>query len=247
MRLDVFLVKKDFFSSRELAKTNIKRGNVWVNGVISTKPSLEVCEDVSIALKTENIIPYVSRGGLKLEKALKEFEIDCSDFDVLDIGASTGGFTDCVLKHGARRVFAVDVGTGQLSPTLKNDQRVISIENIHIKDLTSNHVNSVLFHLIVADLSFISLTKVLEFFPKFLLPIGKAIVLIKPQFEVGTNFIGKRGIVKDPKAHKMAIANVYSASLKNGLSLSKITRSHIQDDRKNVEFLALLEQNQIKK
>jgi 23S rRNA (cytidine1920-2'-O)/16S rRNA (cytidine1409-2'-O)-methyltransferase len=244
MRLDVLMVQKGVFSSRELAKVNIKKGNVLVNGVLCTKPSFEVSEDVSITLITENVIPYVSRGGLKLEKALKEFEINCKDFDVLDIGASTGGFTDCVLQHGARRVYAMDVGTGQLSPTLKDDLRVKSIENTHIKDLTCDQVDSALFDLIVADLSFISLTKVLEFFPKFLKPTGKAIVLIKPQFEVGASFVGKGGIVKDRKAHEMAIANVFNAAIKIGLYLTNITPSPIQDERKNVEFLALLEQSQ---
>ena len=241
MRLDILLVHKGFFPSRELAKINIKKGNVVVNGSIATKPSQEVSDAASVSVISNNVIPYVSRGGLKLEKALREFGIDCTNLDVLDIGASTGGFTDCVLKHGARKVYAVDVGTDQLSPMLKGDSRVVSIENTNIKELTPEMVNSTLFHLVVADLSFISLTKVIEFFPQFLLPQGMVIVLIKPQFEAGAEFIGKRGIVKETQGHIRAINNVCDAAKRHGLYLKNITRSPVIEEKKNIEFLALFD------
>jgi 23S rRNA (cytidine1920-2'-O)/16S rRNA (cytidine1409-2'-O)-methyltransferase len=241
MRLDVLLVKKGFFSSRELAKSNIAIGNVSVNGIVINKPSHDVLESACISLKTEKINPYVSRGGIKLEKALNEFKIDCQGIDVLDLGASTGGFTDCALQHGARAVYAIDVGTDQLSPKLKGDQRVISIENVHIKDLTSEHLNNNHFNLIVADLSFISLTKVFEYFPQFLNRDGKVIVLIKPQFEAGIKHIGKGGIVKDAKVHIEAIININNEAKKHRLFLTKITHAPIYEKRKNIEYLALLE------
>ena len=241
MRLDILLVHQGFFPSRELAKINIKKGNVLANGSIVTKPSQEVSDAASVSVISNNVILYVSRGGLKLEKALREFGIDCTNLDVLDIGASTGGFTDCVLKHGARKVYAVDVGTDQLSPMLKGDSRVVSIENTNIKELTPEMVNSTLFHLVVADLSFISLTKVIEFFPQFLLPQGMVIVLIKPQFEAGAEFIGKRGIVKETQGHIRAINNVCDAAKRHGLYLKNITRSPVIEEKKNIEFLALFD------
>lgn len=243
MRLDVYLVKMRYFASRELAKYNISNGNVLVNGVVAVKPSMQVDDSVVIKLVQINALPYVSKGGLKLKKALDTFGVDCKGFDVLDVGASTGGFTDCALQHGARKVFAIDVGSNQLVESLKSDPRVISLENIHIKDLTKEQFGSILFHLIVTDLSFISLTKVLEFFPKFLLPDGLVIALIKPQFEVGKQLVGRGGIVKNPKAHIVAINQIFAAAQQVGLYPKGLTHSPFVESNRNIEYLALFDTN----
>jgi len=243
MRLDIFLVKMGFFASRELAKFNISKGNVVVNGATASKPSMEVTESSTVSLCQSNVLPNVSKGGLKLHKPLVEFGVDCSNYDVLDIGASTGGFTDCVLQHGAKLVYAVDVGTNQLADSLKLNSKVISIENIHIKDLTLDHVGNVHFHLIVTDLSFISLTKVLEFFPKFLLPHGRIIALIKPQFEVGKPYIGKSGLAKAPKTHIKAINNIFTTAQQFGLFAKSLTYSPFVETNRNIEYLVLFEQS----
>lgn len=242
MRLDVLLVQQGYFSSRELAKENIIHGNVLVNGLIAKKPSMIVSEDALITLEKENTIPYVSRGGLKLEKALKEFNIDCKGLTALDLGASTGGFTDCLLKHGVSIVYAVDVGHSQLSQKLKDDHRIISIENTHVKDLTTCMLNNLLFDIVVMDLSFISLTKVIGFLPKFLNEKGVVVALIKPQFEVGPAHIGKGGLVKNPKQHIVAIENVFSSAKEFGLFATNLTYTLTNEVRKNIEYLALFEQ-----
>lgn len=239
MRLDVFLIKQQFFSSREVAKFNISKGHVIVNGMTAKKPSQHITENDKVELTGKPPLPFVSKGGLKLEKAIKKFNIDCSGIDALDIGASTGGFTDCLLKHGASSVYATDVGTNQLVEELKNNCRVISIENINIKNLLPKDVNNKLFNIIVTDLSFISLTKVIEFFPKFLLPEGIVIALIKPQFEVGSGFICKGGIVKSRQAHTTAILNVAQKAAKHSLFLKSLTWSPIVSAKKNIEYLGL--------
>ncbi|MFP4557183.1 MAG: TlyA family RNA methyltransferase [Bacteroidales bacterium] len=239
MRLDVSLVKQQIFSSREVAKFNILKGHVAVNGKVAKKPSQYISETDSIELVGEPPLPYVSKGGLKLHKAIKEFGIDCSHLNALDVGASTGGFTDCLLKLGASCVYATDVGTNQLAKELKDDGRVISIENINIKNLLPEHVDKKKFNLIVTDLSFISLTKVIEFFPKFLQPDGIVVALIKPQFEVGSESISKGGIVKDKKAHATAIINIAQESAKHKLFLKSLTWSPIVSASKNIEYLSL--------
>lgn len=241
MRLDVFLVKNSIFSSRELAKYNISQGNVLVNGKVALKPSADVGEHDIVELNHSNALRYVSRGGLKLEKALLEFGVDCNGWDVLDVGASTGGFTDCLLQKDARMVYAVDVGSNQLAEKLKSDKRVVSIENTNIKDLSDNHISGKRFHLIVADISFVSLTKVLSFFSRFLLPDGQVVTLIKPQFEVGQMNIGKGGIVKDAKWHVTAIENVFNEAEKNFLFPTRLTFSPLIESGKNIEYLALFE------
>jgi len=239
MRLDVFLVEKGFFSSREMAKFNIAKGNVTVNGKAARKPSQPVTGDDCVELVEENVIPYVSRGGLKLERALEFFNIDCSGLNVLDVGASTGGFTHCVLKHGAGYVCAVDVGSNQLDFTLRMHKNVKSLENTNIKELDLDAAGGMPFDLLVADLSFISLTKVLEFLPKFLKSQGRAITLIKPQFEVGQSQLSKAGIVSNPKAHVMAIEKVVQHAAAVGLHLIGLTYSPIHHDTGNIEYLAL--------
>lgn len=243
MRLDVYLVKNGFFSSRELAKFNITKGNVMVNSKNPKKPSQNIGDSDVVTLVTENAIPYVSRGGLKLEKALREFNVDCTGIDALDVGASTGGFTDCLLNHGAKYVCAIDVGTDQLAPCLKENPNVCSIENINIKEIEPQNLDVNQFQLIVADLSFISLTKVVEYFPDFLADNGAVITLIKPQFEVGPQLVGKAGIVKDPKAHVVALSNIRLAAQEQGLYLKRVTYAPIHDASKNIEYLGLFNKN----
>jgi 23S rRNA (cytidine1920-2'-O)/16S rRNA (cytidine1409-2'-O)-methyltransferase len=241
MRLDVYLVKNGFFTSRELAKFNIAKGNVLVNGKNSKKPSQIIAEGDVVTLVTENAIPYVSRGGLKLEKALREFNVDCFGIDALDVGASTGGFTHCLLNHGARYVCAIDVGTDQLAPVLKENPNVCSIENINIKEIDPQNLTVKQYHLIVADLSFISLTKVIEYFPKFLAANGAVITLIKPQFEVGPQLVGRGGIVRDPKAHMVALSNITLSAQEHGLYFKRITYAPIHDSSKNIEYLGFFD------
>jgi 23S rRNA (cytidine1920-2'-O)/16S rRNA (cytidine1409-2'-O)-methyltransferase len=243
MRLDVYLVKHAILSSRELAKFNIAKGNVIVNGKVASKASQAIDEGDNVSLLAENSIPYVSKGGLKLEKGLKEFQFICQGIEALDVGASTGGFTDCLLKHGAKFICAIDVGSNQLAPVLKDNPNVHSIENINIKDLQPQDLQINQFDLLVADLSFISLAKVIEYFPKFLKPSGAIISLIKPQFEVGPRHVGKGGLVKDPKAHLVALANIGLTANKHGLYVKEVTYAPIHEAGKNIEYLVLLIQN----
>ena len=238
MRLDVYLVKNAFFPSRELAKFNITKGNVLVNGKVAIKPSFQVDDSDEVTLSNQNAMPYVSRGGFKLEKALQVFGVSCNGLQVVDVGASTGGFTDCALQHGAASVCAIDVGTNQLVRSLRENSRVTSIEGVNIKDLHTNILNPSQFHLLVTDLSFISLTKVMGYFKNLLLPKGSVIALIKPQFEVGASSVGKGGIVKDPQAHKMAIRSVIVSAAEHGLFAKQLSWAPIQSASKNIEYLA---------
>ena len=167
-RLDLILVERGLFETREKAKREIMVGNVIVNEQAVTKAGTNFKDDEKLNIRIKNKLRYVSRGGLKLEKAIKEWELDFNDKLVLDIGASTGGFTDCALQNGAKRVYSVDVGTNQLDWKLRNDDRVVSIEEIHIKDLTPENIENNKVDYIVIDVSFISLTKVIPYFEKFL-------------------------------------------------------------------------------
>jgi len=179
-RLDKLLVERGLVKSRERAKALIMAGKVTVNGQVVDKAGASVPADSVIEVKGEDI-PYVSRGGLKLETAINEFGLDVKDFTCLDVGASTGGFTDCLLQHGAKKVYAVDVGKGQLDWKLRNDPRVISIEQFNARYLTDKEIPEKV-DLIVIDVSFISLTKILPVVKQFLKPEGKIVALIKPQF-----------------------------------------------------------------
>jgi 23S rRNA (cytidine1920-2'-O)/16S rRNA (cytidine1409-2'-O)-methyltransferase len=241
MRLDIYLVQQNKFVSREQAKTNIISGNVTVNGKVSLKPSLLISGDDQVEVLADNVIKFVSRGGLKLEKALREFNIDCSNCKALDVGSSTGGFTDCLLQFGAAKVYAIDVGTLQLVESLKYNPKVVSIENQNIKDLTSIQVDHVIFDIIVADLSFVSLTKVLEYFLPFLSINGKIVALIKPQFEAGPKAINNNGLVRNPRYHIESIKKVSLAAEKINLHLTNLTKTPLVERNKNIEYLALFE------
>lgn len=243
MRLDIYLVQHNFFASREQAKTNIINGNVSVNGKVALKPSSLVAETDRVEILAENFIKYVSRGGLKLEKALREFNIDCTKKIALDVGSSTGGFTDCLLQSGASKVYSIDVGTLQLADSLRKDPRIVSIENQNITDLTPEQVDNNLFQLIVADLSFVSLTKVFEHFVRFLSSKGIIIVLVKPQFEAGPKALNNNGLVRNPRYHIEAIKKVSVAAENLGFNLTNLTKTPLLERNKNIEYLALFERN----
>ena len=227
-RLDLLLVEKNFFETREKAKREIMAGNVIVNEQSVTKAGTMFKDTDELNIRIKDKLKYVSRGGLKLEKAIKIWNLDFKDKLVLDIGASTGGFTDCSLQNGAKLVFSVDVGKNQLDWKLRNNEKVVSMEEMHIKDLN------------VIDVSFISLTKVIPYFKKFLSENGKIIMLIKPQFEVGREKIGKNGVVENEEYHDEAIKKIISFSKECGYSLVGVEDSPIKGTKGNKEFLIYL-------
>ena len=237
MRLDEYLVENEYFENLEIAKRQIMVGNIIVNEQKVDKPGEIISLDKikSIRIK-EKDIPYVSRGGLKLEKAIKVFELDFKDKIVLDIGASTGGFTDCSLQNGAKFVYAIDVGTNQLDWKLRNDSRVKSIENKHINDLEKKDLQDDI-DIIVMDISFISIKKVLYKIKELLKDNGFAIFLIKPQFEAERNEINK-GIVDSLNVHKRVINEVIEEAKINQLFLENLTVSPIKGTKGNIEYLA---------
>ena len=236
MRLDEYLVENDYFENLEIAKRQIMVGNIIINEQKIDKPGEIISLDKikSIRIK-EKDTPYVSRGGLKLEKAIKTFNLDFKDKIVLDIGASTGGFTDCSLQNCAKFVYAVDVGTNQLDWKLRNDSRVKSIENKHINDLEKSDLNDKI-DIIVMDISFISIKKVLYKIKELLKENGFAIFLIKPQFEAKRNEI-ERGIVNDTNVHKRIINEVIEEAKNYQLFLENLTVSPIKGTKGNIEYL----------
>ena len=237
MRLDEYLVENECFEDLEIAKRQIMVGNVIVNEQKIDKPGEIISLDKikSIRIKEKNT-PYVSRGGLKLEKAIKIFNLDFRAKIVLDIGASTGGFTHCSLQNGAKFVYAVDVGTNQLDWKLRNDSRVKSIENKHINELEKTNLENEI-DIIVMDISFISIKKVLYKIKELLKENGFAIFLIKPQFEAKRNEIEK-GIVNDSNVHKRIINEVIEEAKIHQLFLENWTVSPIKGTKGNIEYLA---------
>ena len=238
MRLDEYLVENEYFENLEIAKRQIMVGNIIVNEQKVDKPGEIISLDKikSIRIK-EKDIPYVSRGGLKLEKAINVFDLDFKDKIVLDIGASTGGFTDCSLQNGAKFVYAIDVGTNQLDWKLRNDNRVKSIENKHINDLEKSDLQDDI-DIIVMDISFISIKKVLYKIKELLKDNGFAIFLIKPQFEAERDEI-KKGIVDNLNVHKRVINEVIEEAKIYQLFLENLTVSPIKGTKGNVEYLAI--------
>src|SRR6056297_1317355 len=205
-RIDVLLTEKKFFSSRNKAQRAIMAGEVYVNKELVDKPGTKVKINSEIEVKG-NPIPYVSRGGLKLEKALDVFNIDVQNKEVIDIGASTGGFTDCLLQNGAKKVYAIDVGYGQLAWKLRNDKRVDVIERTNFRHLEFKEL-PVKVPLIVTDVSFISLRLIIPKAVDFLTDHGEIVALIKPQFEAGKDKVGKKGVIKDKKIHLEVITKL---------------------------------------
>lgn len=237
MRLDQLLIRLGYAQSRERAKALIKTGHVLVDGKPITKVATRCAPDAAIEVRVGDI-PWVSRAGLKLEKALETWQINITNAVCLDIGASTGGFTDVLLHRGAKKVYALDVGHNQLAQRLRDDQRVIAMEGKNIRTATSTWFVEPL-DVITADVSFISLEHVLPKVAELLRDSGEAVVLIKPQFEVGKARIGK-GVVRDPVLHQQVINTIKTLAVEEGLTPVGITESPIEGVGGNKEFLLYL-------
>lgn len=240
-RLDQLVFDKGLTPSRERARTSIMAGLVFVNGQKETKPGTPVPEDAEIILKGE-AIPYVSRGGLKLEKALKVFPLAPQGWICADCGASTGGFTDVMLQNGAQKVYAIDVGYGQLAYKLRQDPRVICMERTNVRYVTHEQVPEEI-DLATADLSFISLRLVLPAMWGLLKDQGSALCLVKPQFEAGKEKVGKKGVVRDPAVHVEVLYDFIAYSHEAGFALKGLDYSPIRGPEGNIEYLAWLVKN----
>lgn len=234
-RLDKLLVDRGLVQSRERARALIMAGQVVVNDHLADKAGTQVSADADIRLKGEDI-PFVSRGGLKLARALDEFGLEVADLVAIDVGASTGGFTDCLLQRGARKVYAVDVGYGQLAWKLRQDCRVVNLEKTNIRYLEPEALAESP-DLAVIDASFISLDKVLPPTLRLVRDGGAVVALIKPQFEVGKGEVGKGGVVRDENKHRDVVANVVALAESLGLEVCGVTESPILGPKGNREFL----------
>jgi 23S rRNA (cytidine1920-2'-O)/16S rRNA (cytidine1409-2'-O)-methyltransferase len=234
-RIDTLLVQRDLVSSRSKAQRLLMANQVTVNGAKITKPGTKVAVDAEISIAKP--LPFVSRGGLKLQAALDAFQVDPSGFIAADVGASTGGFTDCLLQQGAKRVYAIDVGYGQLAWKLRQDPRVVVMERTNARYLSSLPEP---VDLATVDASFISLTLLLPRVNDWLRPGGIAIPLIKPQFEAGREQVGKGGVVRNRNVHRRVLLRILDWSAENGLPPCGLVRSPISGPKGNVEFLALL-------
>lgn len=238
MRLDLYLTEHGFVSTRSRAKALIEAGSVRVNGKTVKKPAFDISTSLEYDISVDNgILPYVSRGGLKLEAALDDFEIDLNGLRCADIGASTGGFTDCMLHRGAKVVYAVDSGSGQLSPSLRGNSSVVSIEKFNAKMLTLDTVDGLPCSFAAADLSFISQTYVLRPIASILSAGSFYIGLIKPQFECGREAVGKGGIVRGRRNYRYAADRVFAAAADAGFDVTGFIVSPIKGGDGNTEFL----------
>jgi 23S rRNA (cytidine1920-2'-O)/16S rRNA (cytidine1409-2'-O)-methyltransferase len=237
-RIDVLLVEKGFFDTREKARKNIMAGLVFVDNQRVDKPGDKVKSNAEIEVKGE-AIPYVSRGGLKLEKAINEFNLNLDGKVAMDVGASTGGFTDCMLKNNARKVFSVDVGYGQLAWELRTDPRVVSMERTNIRYVKTEDIGEKI-NFSSIDVSFISLKLVLPVVKELLDHNGEIVALIKPQFEAGREKVGKKGVVREPETHREVIMKVVRFAAGIGLELMGLTFSPIKGPEGNIEYLAYL-------
>lgn len=240
-RLDILLVSKGLAKSREKAKAVIKDGMVYINNTRQTKPSAMISEDSEIIIKGE-VCKYVSRGGYKLEKAVTEFDIELTGLKCIDIGASTGGFTDCMLKNGADTVYALDVGHDQLDETLLNDKRVISMEGVNFRYVTVDDFDC-RPDFAGCDVSFISLRHILPAAYNVLSDEGKMVCLIKPQFEAGREHLNKKGVVKDKKIHVKIIRELLEFADEIGFNVLNLTYSPIKGPEGNTEYLLYLTKN----
>ena len=234
-RLDVLLVKKGLASSREKAKAIIMSGIVFVDGQREDKAGSTFDEKQEIIVKGKTL-KYVSRGGLKLEKAMKNFDIVLKDKVCMDVGASTGGFTDCMLQNGAVKVYSVDVGHGQLDWKLRNDERVVCMERTNMRYMTEDDIDEKASFVSI-DVSFISLTKILPAVYRILNTGGEVVALIKPQFEAGREKVGKKGVVRDPKVHEEVIEKICDFASTNGFELLHLDYSPIKGPEGNIEYL----------
>jgi len=240
-RLDILLVEKGFFPSREKAKSAIMAGEVLVEGERVDKSGQRIKVESNISV-IEKEAAFVSRGGEKLEKALKVFNVHVKGKRAIDVGASTGGFTDCLLKYGAEKVYCIDVGYGQLAWKLQKDNRVVVTDRTNIRYLTADKFDN-LFELATIDVSFISLDKVLPAVYNLLKEKGEVVALIKPQFEAGREFVQKGGLVKKAEVHQMVIERICEKAQKIGFSIQGLTFSPLKKTSGNIEYFICLIKN----
>lgn len=238
-RIDVLLVKRGYFQSREQAKRAIMAGEVFVKNERVDKPGYKVNDNNEIIVKSEQQ-KYVGRGGYKLDKAIKYFELNLNDIVALDIGASTGGFTDCMLQHGAKKVYAIDVGYNQLAWKLRQDKRVIVKERYNFRYAKPEDFSEDTPMFATIDVSFISLKLILPPLTKIIALNSNVVALIKPQFEAGREEVGKKGIVRDPNTHVRVLHQIIQIAQELGFSVSGLTYSPITGGDGNIEFLMLL-------
>ena len=242
IRLDVLMVEKALVQSRERAKAMIMAGQVYIDNQKCDKAGLLVPSDTEIEVRGETL-KYVSRGGLKLEKAMQEFPVTLTDKITMDIGASTGGFTDCMLQNGASKVYAVDVGYGQLAWKLRTDERVVNLERTNIRYVTKEQVPDTIDFASI-DVSFISLKLVLPVAKELLSDNGEIVALIKPQFEAGREQVGKKGVVRDISVHKQVIKNVLGVIDELGMYASGLSFSPVKGPEGNIEYLVWITKKQ---
>ena len=240
-RLDIAVTELGLAPSRERAKAMIMAGDVFVNNQKALKAGDSVSEDDVIEFRGK-AMPYVSRGGYKLEKAMQIFPISLAGAVCMDIGASTGGFTDCMLQCGAKKVYAIDVGYGQLAWKLRTDEKVVNLERTNFRYLTPEKVEEPIDFASI-DVSFISLTKILPVLRDFLAPEHYCVALIKPQFEAGKEKVGKKGVVKDSATHIEVVQKIISFSLENGFSVKGLSFSPIKGPEGNIEYLIFLQKS----
>ena len=241
-RLDAALVERGLCTGRDRAKGVIMAGQVYVNRQKADKPGMTVSPQDEIELRGDQLA-YVSRGGLKLEKAIKEFDLRLQDLICADIGASTGGFTDCMLQNGAARIYAIDVGYGQLAWKLRCDERVVNLERTNIRHVTGEQVPEPLDFASV-DVSFISLKLVLPVLKELLKAGGEAVCLIKPQFEAGRELVGKKGVVREESTHIMVVEKALNYARENGFTPIHLTFSPVKGPEGNIEYLMHLKKGQ---
>ncbi len=238
VRLDQLVFERGLTESRERAKTTVMSGLVFVNGQRVDKPGTAVAEDASVEVRGE-AIPFVSRGGFKLDKALKVFPVDPEGLSCIDCGASTGGFTDVLLQHGAAKVYAVDVGYGQLAWKLRNDPRVVNLERCNLRYVTKEQIPEIL-DLAVMDVSFISVRLVIPAVKELLKEGAALICLIKPQFEAGRDEVGKKGVVRDSAVHQSVIETVLAFARESGWTVMGLDYSPIRGPEGNIEYICYL-------
>jgi 23S rRNA (cytidine1920-2'-O)/16S rRNA (cytidine1409-2'-O)-methyltransferase len=241
-RLDILLVEKGIFSSRERARAAIMAGQIFVDDRRVDKCGEKINENANIEFKGE-ALPYVSRGGLKLEKAIKNFGISLNDKVCFDIGASTGGFTDCMLQNGAKKVFSIDVGYGQFAWKLRNDPRVVCMERTNVRYVTPEQIGET-GDFASIDVSFISLKKVIPAVLNLLNDSGEIVALIKPQFEAGREKVGKKGVVRDPSVHKEVIEGIVDLLLNSNVKIISLDYSPIRGPEGNIEYLIYFTKNE---
>jgi 23S rRNA (cytidine1920-2'-O)/16S rRNA (cytidine1409-2'-O)-methyltransferase len=235
-RLDILLVENGLFETREKAKRAIMAGLVYGNEERLDKPGEKVSRDLILTIKGKTL-PYVSRGGLKLEKAIKEFDINIQDKIMIDIGSSTGGFTDCALQNGAKLSYALDVGYNQLAWKLRQDERVVVMERTNFRYSTPADFEKGMPEFASIDVSFISLKLILPVLKTILVPQSDTIALVKPQFEAGRDLVGKKGIIRDPDVHELVLNEMINFALKEGYDIYNLSYSPITGGDGNIEFL----------